>query len=91
MKNWEQALGTATQACDPRNTREALGGAFGGQGAAMGIAGGSGARTPISDRIEQTMRDAKAVYERAEAASRAREILNKYPEFGELLDLLARF
>ena len=45
----------------------------------------------VLDRIQKTLSEAEYVSERAAAAYEAREILNKYPDFARLLDLLGRF
>lgn len=45
----------------------------------------------VQERIGQAIAQYEDSARRASAAQRAREILDKYPEFGELLDLLGRF
>jgi hypothetical protein len=45
----------------------------------------------VRARAEKTLIEAQNTYERAQAAQRTIEILNKHPEFGELLDLIGRF
>lgn len=45
----------------------------------------------IADRIHRTLREAQSTYDRAAAAQRAKELIEKHPEFAELLDLLSRF
>ena len=61
-----------------------------GIGARGGVAFGS-ARTPIRLRIEQALQDANGAVRRAEAANRARNIIEQHPEFAELLDALNEF
>ena len=48
-------------------------------------------RPSIQDRINRTLAQVQSTYERAGAAQRAKEIIEKNPEFAELLDLLERF
>jgi hypothetical protein len=45
----------------------------------------------IRDRIERARYGAQVAFERVQAADRAAQILEKYPEFGELLDLIGKF
>lgn len=49
------------------------------------------ARPSIETRIRQAFATADYSQRRAQAAQRAAEILAKYPEFGELLDLVTQF
>ena len=45
----------------------------------------------VRERINRTLREAQNTYERAGAAQRAKELIEKHPEVAELLDLLNRF
>lgn len=48
-------------------------------------------RTPIRYRIEQALQGANSVLRRAEAAQRAKNIIDQHPELAELLDALNEF
>lgn len=61
------------------------------EGPSVTKAGAIQRHSSIAGRIDRTLREAQSTYERAAAAQRAKELIEKHPEFAELLDLLNRF
>lgn len=53
--------------------------------------GGAQARTTIHSRIDQALAAYELAAKRANAAIRARQILEQHPEYAELLDALSEF